>query len=340
MKCQTKKSDFLFIKKSAEIWQIYFYIYNINILILYYLSNKMALEAMKWTKEDLHEVEWVKQQTKLALADLQKEVLYTKESDGVMFDVDTSLNYLQKFKDAKTWSEMVSKNSWTTIMAIQILLKNKWYDVGKIDGILRIKWKATSRTMEAVKKFQVDNWLNPDGVPRPDTLRKLLGMYESWWWTTWWTVDNGQVSVDSSQVSVDNGQVSLDSSTENVKDITEKQYEALCKKTSLTDDEVKQVVKYANKNDNESLRLGWLTSITDKQAEELWKVKELQLDWLTRITDKQAEELWKVKERLSLRWLTSITDKQAEELSKVEKLFIWESFLTPKQKQILKKHIS
>jgi hypothetical protein len=33
-----------------------------------------------------------------------------------------------------------------------------------------------------------------------------------------------------------------------VKDLTNEEYEDLCKKTSLTDYEIKQVVKYANKH--------------------------------------------------------------------------------------------
>jgi hypothetical protein len=38
--------------------------------------------------------------------------------------------------------------------------------------------------------------------------------------------------------------------------------------------------------------------------------------------------------------LGSITDKQAEELAKLDTLHINEKILTPKQKEILKKHIS
>jgi hypothetical protein len=34
-----------------------------------------------------------------------------------------------------------------------------------------------------------------------------------------------------------------------VKDLTKAEFEALCEKTSLTDEEIKQVVKYSNKND-------------------------------------------------------------------------------------------
>ena len=70
----------------------------------------MATE-MLGEKEDLHEVDWVKEQTKSALSSLQKEVLYTKNGDEVKFDVDTSLNYLKTLKDKKTYKEVMAKNS-------------------------------------------------------------------------------------------------------------------------------------------------------------------------------------------------------------------------------------
>ena len=201
------------------------------------------------------------------------------------------------------------------------MLKNKWYSLGKIDGILKSQWKTTSKTMETIRKFQSDNWLTPDGIPWPITISKILDKYGTGWWNGgWWT----------EAVQED----------EKVKDLTKAEYYALYEKTSLTDDEVKQVVKHINKY-HRNLSLDWLTSITDKQAEELWKVERfLSLNWLTNITEKQAEELWKAGFWLSLNWLTSITDKQAEELAKVNILYIKEEILTPKQKKILKKHIS
>ena len=142
---------------------------------------------MLWKKEDLHEVDWVKEQTKSALSSLQKEVLYTKDGDEVKFDVDTSLNYLKTLKDKKTYSEVMKDNPWATVMAVQILLKNKGYNIGKIDWILRTQWKATSTTMEAIAKFQRENWLTPDGAPGPDTIKKILEVYENWWWNAWAT---------------------------------------------------------------------------------------------------------------------------------------------------------
>lgn len=341
-------------------------------------------------KEDLYEVDWVKEQTKTALSSLQKEVLYTKKWDEVRFDVDTSLDYIKTLKDKKTYKEVMKENPWATIMAIQILLKNKWFNVGKIDWILKTQQKATSKTIEAIKEFQRQKWLTDDGAPGPDTIKKLLEVYGNWWWKTWW----------KEQVK---------GNDEKVKDLTKKEYDALCKKTSLTDEEVRQIVKYVNKNKEcvvltnfknltdkqteelskvkEYLTLDWLKNITDKQAESLSKVEFLTLDWLTRITDKQAESFWKMKWeywQLVLHWLTSITDKQAEELSsfkwqlylswltritdkqaeslskagdlylswlknitdkqatelvKVKYLTIDEKILTPKQKQILKKHL-
>ena len=140
---------------------------------------------MLWKKEDLYEVDWVKEQTKSALSGLKKEVLYTKNWDEVKFDVDTSLNYLKTLKDKKSYQEVMKQNPWATVMAVQILLKNKWYNIGKIDGILKTQTEATSNTMEAIKKFQRENWLPDDGAPGPDTIKKILAAYENWWWNAW-----------------------------------------------------------------------------------------------------------------------------------------------------------
>jgi hypothetical protein len=53
---------------------------------------------------------------------------------------------------------------------------------------------------------------------------------------------------DSDEESDENIGENSDEGDEEVKDLTEEEYTALCKKTELTDDEVEQVVKYANKN--------------------------------------------------------------------------------------------
>ena len=262
---------------------------------------------MIWKKEDLREVDWVKEQTKSALSSLQKQVLYTEEWDDVRFDVETSLNYLQTLRDAKTWKEMVAENSWATIMAIQILLKNKWYDIGKIDGILRTKWQATSRTMETIKKFQRENWLSDDGVPGPDTLRKLLELYENWW-------GNGGGDV------AEPGQLLESWWTWSTETITAEKYEELCGQKTLTEEDAKKIVDYANKNEMQNLELG-LKDITQSVAEQLAQYlgKHFRLDWLTSIDKNTAKALAQYQGRgITLDWLTSIDKDVMAELSKVK----------------------
>jgi peptidoglycan hydrolase-like protein with peptidoglycan-binding domain len=46
--------------------------------------------------------------------------------------------------------------------------------VGKIDGVFANKGSTTSKTKEAVKKFQKDNGLTPDGIPGQKTIAKLV----------------------------------------------------------------------------------------------------------------------------------------------------------------------
>jgi hypothetical protein len=75
----------------------------------------------------------------------------------------------------------MAENSGATIMSIQILLESIWYEVGQIDGILVTKWKSTSKTMEAIKKFQSDNWLKADGIPGRATIDKLLAVCDDKW---------------------------------------------------------------------------------------------------------------------------------------------------------------
>ena len=98
-------------------------------------------------------------------------------------------------------------------------------------------------------------------MPGPATINKLLEIYENWW------------------------------DLDNVKDITEEVYYELESKSSLADWEIESMVKFYNNNVNDLKRncKPQLTSITDKQAEELSKLLNLELNWLTRITDKQAE---------------------------------------------------
>lgn len=75
----------------------------------------------------------------------------------------------------KSYEDFMSRDSKTTITAVQYLLKHKWYDVGKIDGYLVTLWKNTSKTMDAIKKFQKQNGITPvDGLPGVETIRSIL----------------------------------------------------------------------------------------------------------------------------------------------------------------------
>ena len=147
-----------------------------------------------------------------------------------------------------------------------------------------------------------------------------------------------------------------------VDDISEKQYQDLCAKDQLTDDEVWKVVKYNNNNESGSGIVLSLTSLPVQQAKILSEVKhyvllyklenisddaaeELSKQWeslflprLNRITDAQAKSFTRLKS-LDLRWLKSITDSQAKELSNLEEnLYLNENILSPIQKTILTRY--
>ena len=90
------------------------------------------------------------------------------------YDMDLVKKYLETKKD-KTYSELLtSKNTSAWIMAVQIALCSVGYDTVKVDGILKNKWATTSNTINAIKRFQSDNSLKPDGKPGSKTITKLL----------------------------------------------------------------------------------------------------------------------------------------------------------------------
>lgn len=138
-------------------------------------------KSMEQPKEGLREVDWVQEQTRSALSGLKKDVLYEKKVDKVKYSLDTPMNYLKTLDGKKTYKEIMAENSGATVMSIQILLESIWYDVGEIDGVLVTKWKSTSHTMDAIKKFQADNWLKADGIPGRATIDKLLAVCKDKW---------------------------------------------------------------------------------------------------------------------------------------------------------------
>ena len=125
-------------------------------------------EAFSQESSEIKEIDWVQQQVKAELQDLQKESFYTTWEDGkVNYDMDAVKNYLTTIKQ-KNWSQLTSKNSSAWIMAVQIALEKRGIDVGKVDGIFGAGTRA------AVKTFQEENGITADGLPGSQTIAKLL----------------------------------------------------------------------------------------------------------------------------------------------------------------------
>ena len=125
-------------------------------------------EAFSQDSTEIKEIDWVQQQVKAELQDLQKESFYTTWEDGkVNYDMEAVKNYLTTIQQ-KNWSELTSKNSSAWIMAVQIALEEKGIDVGKVDGIFGAGTRA------AVRTFQEKNGITADGLPGKQTIEKLL----------------------------------------------------------------------------------------------------------------------------------------------------------------------
>lgn len=311
----------------------------------------------KSSKENVNDTkERVKSQVDKELQQLTNEIwknFYSiNENWEVEYDLDLVKKYLETKKD-KQYSELKSQNTSAWIMAVQIALSSTGYDVGKVDWILRNRWAKTSKTVNAIKRFQIDNGLKPDGQPGSKTIIKLL---EKLWPTT---LQDGDIEKKQKEERVD------ENVEENGEIITKEKFEELRFKSELSDKEVKQVVDYANKewwswlslriktikNKNQleelskiksALHLSEIHSITNEQLKYLSNVEWLALNWLRKITLEQAKIVtsWKVK-KLELEWLDwftngSMTDAVAYELSKLDELYVNSARLTQNQKQILK----
>ena len=125
-------------------------------------------EAFSQDSSEIKEIDWVKQQVKAELLDLQKESFYATWDDGkVNYDMEAVTKYLTTIKQ-KNWSDLTSKNSSAWIMAVQIALEKRGIDVGKVDGIFG------AGTSAAVRKFQKENGISEDGLPGPQTIAELL----------------------------------------------------------------------------------------------------------------------------------------------------------------------
>lgn len=111
---------------------------------------------------------------------------------------------------------------------------------------------------------------------------------------------------------------------EQVRDLTEKEFYKLIDKDTLTKDEMKSVVKYANENDHDSLYL-WLTSLDAETAKALaeFEWRELYFGLLTSLDVDTARALAEFKWIwISLNSLTSLDAETARALAEFEwKLF-------------------
>ena len=328
----------------------------------------------KSSKENVNDTkERVKSQVDKELQQLTNEIwknFYSiNDNWEVEYDLDLVKKYLETKKD-KQYSELKSQNTWAWIMAVQISLSSIGYDVGKVDWILKNKWAKTSRTIEQIIKFQKDNKLKPDWQPWSKTISKLL---EKLWNTNTqgWDLEKKEKDEkpeEKKDEKKDENKLPVGDNIEETNDkeiITKAKFEELRFKTELSDDEIKQVVAYANKewgswlslriktikNRNQldelskiksALHLTEIHTITNEQLKSLCNVEWLALNWLRKITLEQAKILtnWKVK-KLELEWLDwwwkgSMSDAVAYELSKIDELYVNSAWLTDNQRQILK----
>jgi len=89
------------------------------------------------------------------------------------FQRDQGLNP-SRFIDYETWRQLMIYDDYGLIVneeinpfTVQVALKNAGYQVGAIDG------KLGAKSMEALKKFQKDEGLKPDGILGARTLSAL-----------------------------------------------------------------------------------------------------------------------------------------------------------------------
>ena len=352
---QKKKTDIISMKKC-------FY---------FIILNKMwenIREDNTSSTENIKEISRVTEIIKKELNDFNLAVFYKKDAEGknVTYDINAAKNYLTKIKD-----NFQQCNCVTGIMAVQILLESQGYDVGKIDGIFRSKNQTESNTMKAIKKFQREHGLTPNGIINKTTVQALT--------------ENTSDPTDGEEVPTltetaykglmekklltthEREQLVKYYKWEKVRILSKDEYEKLCKKQNLQDSEFLQIAKYIllhwengelslrnlqdiTQNQIQALtklpnltriRLDWLTNLSDNTAKELAKIpniRQFMFNWLTNISDNAAKELAKSPNLtfISLQWLRNLSDDAAKELAPFT-IYINMDILTDNQKKILNK---
>lgn len=129
------------------------------------LWKELLYSRWNQREEDLDDFKVVRFDTCSWLSDLQKEA------------EEKCINHLKLVVDKEYYNDEMEKNIEATVKSVQFLLKNIWYDVWIVDWVLRSKWKTTSKTMNAIKKFQMDNSLKVNGLINRETINKILEYY-------------------------------------------------------------------------------------------------------------------------------------------------------------------
>lgn len=275
------------------------------------IDGKSSRENVDNTKERVKDQ--VGKELEQITNNIWKNFYEIKENWDVEYNLDLVKKYLDSIKD-KEYFELKSQNTSAWIMSVQIALSSTGYDVGKIDWILRNKWAVSSNTVEAIVRFQKDNWLRPDWQPGSKTIKKLL---EKLWNTQGWNEEKKDQIVNEEEKPEDKNNVEVK------ENITKAEFDLLCLRASLSDEEMRKVVTYANENEDSRIALG-VYKISQNQLKELWKIKNrISLIRMEKITSAQLEVLSNAEE-LSLDSLREIRPDQAEAISKwnVKKLEI------------------
>ena len=134
---------------------------------LFYLTKKTMKEVFTQSASEIQEIAWVVDNVKSKLQELKKEFFFEKDDKEVRYNMHAIKDYLSFLKD-KSWNELTKEHQFSATMAVQIALRKLGYQSGKVDGIL---WNMTK---ENIGKFQSESGLNPDGIPWPLTINKIL----------------------------------------------------------------------------------------------------------------------------------------------------------------------
>lgn len=132
--------------------------------MLYFIQYKMTLiENWISTKDNLREVNWIKDLNEKELKSLRLDSFYTIDEEKITWNVDTAKTYLQSIKDKPE-----KRYGATSIMAIQILLESKGYEIEKIDGY---RWDKTKKALKLLEENTYGQW---DGLLWEKTINALL----------------------------------------------------------------------------------------------------------------------------------------------------------------------